>query len=810
MKKIPYLFILILFSFCKTPVEIDLYGNIIGTVTDGISKEPVVGAIVTLSPSSSSARTGSDGKYSFVNLDPKDYKIDISSEGYANDTKTLTVKAGETTTGDFSLGSINPVLRLSTINIDFGTDQTLIPLEITNTGKGILTWNVVENVTWLTANPTSGSTTTQKSSVVITVDRLGLAEGSYNQSISVVSNGGVQIITVNMTVTNPNSPKLITGNAINISQTTADIIGTISSLGLGSILKHGHCYSTLPNPTINDKKTDLGATNSVGQFTSSLTGLLGNTTYYIRAYAINSLGTGYSTQVTFTTSASPTLPNVTTEAAKNITETTASITGEVATVGSTNITQHGHCWATTQNPTINETKTTLGSKTSIGTFTSNLSSLVAGTTYYVRAYATNTAGTSYSPQVSFTSLAAPTLPILTTNPNTNLKYNAVTFNGTLTNLGSVSVSEYGFCYANTQNPTLINNKLVSGINANAIGSFTVNATNLTQNTTYYVRAFATNSVGTAYGAQVTFTTPAIINPSLTFGSASSITYKSANVSGNITIQGDLPITEYGFCLSNIETIPTVSNTKKISTNLNNGAFSAQLIDLLQNTKYYIRTYAITSTGTYYSAVANFTTTADPYTVSDGLLAMYNFDGQNCNDALGGFNGVGVGNLTFTSSSPSTSGYAAQFDGSTGYINIPYQILPSTGSWTISLWLKTNKNSVNLMYCNNQFSITSASRLYFNIFIYESSFTNDLSTSLLNNSWHLLTMWYNGGTKKYYIDGTLQESISIPNNNLGNHDLTRIGAGQDLSNKFLGLMDNIRFYNRALSTTEITTLYNAKQ
>ena len=286
MKKVAYLFILITFIGCKSPVEVELYGEITGTITDAVSKQPIVGAIVTLSPSSSSTRTGSDGKYSFVNLDPKDYKIDVSSEGYANDTKTLTVKAGETTIGDFILGSIEPALTILTINMDFGTDQTLIPLEITNTGKGTLTWSVVENVPWLTANPTSGNTTTKKSSVVITVDRTGLAEGSYSQSISIVSNGGVQIVTVNMTVTNPNSPKLITGNAINISQTTADIIGTISSLGLGSILKYGHCYSTLPNPTINDQKTDLGATSSVGQFTSSLTGLLGNTTYYINVSSI--------------------------------------------------------------------------------------------------------------------------------------------------------------------------------------------------------------------------------------------------------------------------------------------------------------------------------------------------------------------------------------------------------------------------------------------------------------------------------------------------------------------------------------------
>jgi|GEM_PF-2428180 len=814
MKKIAYLFILIAFICCKSPVEVELYGEITGTVTDAVSKQPIVGAIVTLSPSSSSARTGSDGKYSFVNLDPKDYKIEVSSEGYANDTKTLTVKAGETTIGDFSLGSIQPVLTASTINMDFGTDQTLIPLELTNTGKGTLTWSVVENVPWLTANPTSGSTTTQKSSVVITVDRTGLAEGSYSQSISIVSNGGVQIITVSMTVTNPNSPKLITGNAINISQTTADIIGTISSLGLGSILKYGHCYSTLPNPTINDKKTDLGTTSSVGQFTSSLTGLLGNTTYYIRAYAINSLGTGYSTQVTFTTSASPTLPNVTTENAKNIEETTANITGEVASVGSTNITQHGHCWATTPNPTINESKTTLGAKTNIGTFTSNLTSLTAGTTYYVRAYATNAAGTSYSPQVSFTSAAAPTLPVVTTNPNTNLKYNAVTFNGSMTNLGGVNVSEYGFCYATTQTPTLLNNKLVSGTNASTIGSFAVNASNLNPGTTYYVRAFATNTVGTAYGAQITFTTPAIINPALTFGAASNLTFKTANVNGNITSEGDLPITEYGFCYSNTATSPTITNTKTACNNLSNGSYSSQLTGLSQSTKYYIRAYATTSTGTYYSSVSNFTTLADPYTISDGLLAFYNFDAQNCNDALGNYNGIISGGITFDLSTPNSSGYAVQFNGA-GYINIPYQILPSSGSWSYSLWLKSSNNKVGLLYsdykfiCIDLYSNSNLVSKYNSVYV---SFDNNLS-AILNNQWHHFVIINNGSTIKYYIDNTLYESKSSTAGNWGSTDNVRIGYfynGSSGGYSSACSMDNNRIYNRALTTTEITTLYNAKQ
>ena len=95
-----------------------------------------------------------------------------------------------------------------------------------------------------------------------------------------------------------------------------------------------------------------------------------------------------------------TLSTVITGAVSYVTETTAMCGGNVTADGGANVTARGVCWSTSQNPTINNSHTTDGSGT--GSFTSNLTGLTAGTTYYVRAYATNSEGTAYGSQVTFT------------------------------------------------------------------------------------------------------------------------------------------------------------------------------------------------------------------------------------------------------------------------------------------------------------------------------------------------------------------------------------------------------------------------
>ncbi|GAB4333024.1 MAG: hypothetical protein Kow0089_01240 [Desulfobulbaceae bacterium] len=133
-----------------------------------------------------------------------------------------------------------------------------------------------------------------------------------------------------------------------------------------------------------------------------MSGLTPNTTYYVRAYATNTAGTAYGSEVSFTTNSSTTPPTVTTQAVTAIGETTATGNGTITDLGSPNPSQHGVCWNTTGSPTTSDSCTQEGAVSATGAFTSAMSGLAPSTTYYVRAYATNTAGTAYGNQVSFT------------------------------------------------------------------------------------------------------------------------------------------------------------------------------------------------------------------------------------------------------------------------------------------------------------------------------------------------------------------------------------------------------------------------
>jgi len=199
MKKTTALLLMILiFSTCKKRDDLALYGNIDGIVTDAVTLQAMQGVVVSLSPTNSSKTTGSDGKYDFRMLNPTEYTIQAVKEGYETNTKMVTVVAGESIKGDIALIPMTPVLFVSVTSLDFGSNLTSLPVSIKNTGKGTLEWSISENADWINVNPMSGSTTTQISNIIISVDRSVLSQGNHNQIISIISNGGNATINVNI------------------------------------------------------------------------------------------------------------------------------------------------------------------------------------------------------------------------------------------------------------------------------------------------------------------------------------------------------------------------------------------------------------------------------------------------------------------------------------------------------------------------------------------------------------------------------------------------------------------------------------
>jgi uncharacterized protein (TIGR02145 family) len=378
-------------------------------------------------------------------------------------------------------------------------------------------------------------------------------------------------------------PVLTTTNISAITQNSATCGGTITSDGAASITARGVCWNTTANPTIANSKTtnDIG----IGVFTSSITGLTIGTTYYVRAYATNSTGTAYGNQIVFTTINIPTL---TTTAVSAKTQTTASSGGSISNDGGATILVRGLCWSTLSNPTIANSKTTDGTGT--GTFTSSITGLTAGTTYFARAYASNSVGTAYGNEIVFTTINVPTL--ITTEVSAITGTTAIS-GGNVTGNGNANIIARGVCWSTSVNPTTANSKTTDGIGN---GIFTSSITGLTLSTTYFIRAYATNSVGTSYGNEIIFTTTNV-PISLTTASISLITQSSGKSGGNVTSDGGATITARGVCWG-ISSNPTTSDSKTID-GTGSGVFTSSITGLNPNTKYFVRAYATNSLGTSY-------------------------------------------------------------------------------------------------------------------------------------------------------------------------------------------------------------------
>lgn len=191
-------------------------------------------------------------------------------------------------------------------------------------------------------------------------------------------------------------PTLTTNSASDITATTATCGGNITANGGADVTARGVCWSTSQTPTIASSKTIDGAGS--GAFTSNITGLSPNKTYYVRAYATNSSGTAYGTHISFITAA--TNPTVTTTNPPSITTNQAIVGGNVTTDGGATVTERGVYWGISANPKLTGTKLPIGSGT--GSFTTTINGLTSSTQYYVVAYAVNSAGEALGTELNFT------------------------------------------------------------------------------------------------------------------------------------------------------------------------------------------------------------------------------------------------------------------------------------------------------------------------------------------------------------------------------------------------------------------------
>jgi len=298
------------------------------------------------------------------------------------------------------------------------------------------------------------------------------------------------------------TPTLTTNNISNIDLYSATSGGNITDNGGLYITSRGVCWGTTTLPTINDNKTVDGIGD--GQYESNLIELENNTTYYIRAYAINPIGVSYGNEITFTTLSES--ETVLINDISNITTNSVDVNTTIEPGSGSSFIIGGVCWSTSQNPTVNDSYVEYMYEP--GTYNHNIINLVMNETYYMRAYATNDFGTYYSAEESFTMLDGNiTLETLDIIPQ-YVDRNWANCRGEILQVNGLPITSYGICYSEQNTtPTISDSvQIGSGYIVDVQPIFTSYLNGLINNMTYYFRAFATNSNGTFYGDIKSFTT----------------------------------------------------------------------------------------------------------------------------------------------------------------------------------------------------------------------------------------------------------------------------------------------------------------
>ena len=386
-------------------------------------------------------------------------------------------------------------------------------------------------------------------------------------------------------------PTVQTFDATNVGTTSATLNGYVSNAGNNSITASGFVYGTNASNLTQNVSGGIG----IGNLSETITGLTFNTTYYYKAYATNSVGTALGELKQFTTTAIN-APSVSTISATSITTNSATLNGNVTSDGGSTVTSRGFVYGTSSDNFSCAEE--CGSGT--GVFNKTISALSPGTTYYYKAFAVNNAGRVFGEvkQFTTTSVYAPTVSTVSA---TSITTNSATLNGNVTSDGGSTVTSRGFVYGT-------NSSNLSVLSGSGTGSYNRSITGLAAGTTYYYKACATNSVGTAYGEVKQFTTASICASTVSTVSASSITNNSATLYGNVTSDGGATVTSRGFVYGT-----SSSNlSQNIQSDSGTGSYFKTITGLTSGTTYYYKAYATNSSGTSYGSLLSFVTNNDFY------------------------------------------------------------------------------------------------------------------------------------------------------------------------------------------------------
>jgi hypothetical protein len=395
----------------------------------------------------------------------------------------------------------------------------------------------------------------------------------------------------------PIAPNVETKDAINPRAASVTLQGHNAAEDLLGITERGFYYADHNQPD-ELLKHKVSASAGNGDFAVLLTGLKAETLYSYVAFAKNSETTTLGLTKTFVTK-EYTLPEVVTDKIKNVFIHSCQVAGIVGYDGGKPVTERGFCYSFRPNPTVQDGKIITGKGE--GPFDNYIPGLNEQTTYYVKSYAINELGISYGEELSFTTFdfSPPVVSSIQVNEVTRTTAN---FQGEVFDTGGTEITSRGFLLCSSiDNLTGCQKFEIPG----GLGAYKLVITNLKTNITYYMRAFATNKKGTAYGEPIPFTTGEYTYPTIKTVSVTNTTSISSILTGTVSDEGNTAVIEKGFCVSIVPN-PTINNLK-FPVGIGKGSYTYFLAELVPNKTYYVVAYAINTKGVIYGNPIKFTT-----------------------------------------------------------------------------------------------------------------------------------------------------------------------------------------------------------
>ncbi len=303
-------------------------------------------------------------------------------------------------------------------------------------------------------------------------------------------------------------------------------------------------------------------------------------------------------------------PTVLTVSSSAITQTTATITGNITDTGGAGVSNSvGFSWGTSS---LYGSTASAGIQISPGTFTANLTGLTCATGYHFEATAINSMGSAHGVDMSFTTSSCPPVsPTVLTVSATSITTSTVTLTGNLTDLGGAPSATAGFNYGTTT----AYGSTVTMSAPYTVPTLFVNTTiaSLTCNTLYHYRAWATNSIGTTNGADMTFTTSICLTPPLVTTDSVTPGSTSATFNGTIvSLGGASSASARGFSYNTTPTLTTIGLDPAIDSGVgtfSTGPYTLTITGLSCATSYHFRAYAQNTTGMGTGSDMSFTTLA---------------------------------------------------------------------------------------------------------------------------------------------------------------------------------------------------------